>query len=83
MVTRPGAMHPNRAAVLAAVTHLWLADGRVTVRAVCARVVCARVGLSTSTVHYHLRHLADDGLVSYVPERAGTISPRFAIKAAG
>lgn len=75
MASPPEAMHPNRAAVLAAVTHLWLTGERITVRE-----ICAWTGLrSTSTVNSHLHALAEAGLVAYELGLAATARPSFGI----
>lgn len=70
------AMHPTRAAVLAALLTIFDADGRVTIRG-----ICDDVGISTSTCHHHLLALRRAGLVGWEPQRAGTLHPRVAARA--
>lgn len=68
----PNAMPERRAAILAAVHHIYTAEGRVTVRA-----VARRFDTSTSSVWPHLRALREARLIDWTDGRRGTMRPTF------
>lgn len=60
----------GRTRVLLSLIRLHSTFGRATVRA-----IAADVGISVGTAHWHLQHLADEGLIAWDPGKRGTLRP--------
>lgn len=60
----------GRTRVLLSLMRLHREYGRVTVRA-----IAADLGISVGTCHWHLKHLADEGLVSRDERFQGSLRP--------
>lgn len=78
-MTPPEALHPSRAAVLAAVIHLADAGELVTY----ARIAEATGIESHTVIHHHLQRLRDDGLVTWQPGLRATLRPTVTVRRVG
>lgn len=66
---------PATTRVLMATCRVIMRDGRATIR-----TVAAEAGLASSTAQYHLRKLAEQGLVTKPADMAGAISVPLAYR---